>query len=123
MHTPKETNKKITLKTNKFLVVSDADVVESVVVFFSELKIPFQPIPFMIFLNFISIFLIFLIAKVWTMHLRRTKEIFKKLSTVNFLWDDFWSEIFFIIKLAFWIKYDFYLFYYDAILKGQISFK
>ena len=32
MHTPKETNKKITLKTNKFLVVSDADVVESVVV-------------------------------------------------------------------------------------------
>ena len=33
MHTPKESNKKITLKTNKFLVVSDADVVESVFFF------------------------------------------------------------------------------------------
>ena len=29
MYTPKETNKKITLKTNTFLLVSDADVVES----------------------------------------------------------------------------------------------
>ena len=35
----------------------------------------------------------------------------------------FGLRTFFTIKLAFWIKYDFNLFYYDAILKDQISFK
>ena len=51
-------------------------------------------------------------------------EKFKKTVNFYFLFKNIWSENFFsIIKIVFWEKREFYLFYYNAILKDQGLFK